>query len=249
MLYATNGTVQELPSNTQFQYWDSQIDFGRAFKVAKIEQQDVVGVRQAPLHEFLVHILLSSVANDPRMVWTSRPRGQAINWVQWGKFCRWFFSKPAIESDRILKDVSGGYVSSYLPQFLAANIISPYAKCYETSSKIDASVFWDYFKFNFSCESTRSDQLPEHWPTPEEMAKYEDIVSKWGDLWGQDNVRQFVSDPPSMSTYAAEVSSKATPAPLDTEPDEATSDSSSSWVVPALAVGAIGVVVFLSTRK
>ena len=266
MLYATNGQVQELPESTTFDFWDHQLDFGRAFKVAKIEQQRALGVRQAPLQEFLVHILLECVAADPRMAWTSRPKGQAVNWVGWGKFCRWIFLKSPLDLDRTLSDVSGGYVSSYFPQFLAFNYTSPFAKCYSTSDRIDKSVFWDYMEFRarppttvnpitgmYECCSERPRDLVElEWValTPEELAKLKEQAEWLGSILGYEKVRKFTDDPPTMAQHASEVSQKASPPqPLDDRELEVENDSgSSSLLVPIVGLGAVGLLLYLAAR-
>jgi len=267
MLYATNGQVQELPANTVFDYWDHQLDFGRAFKVAKIEQQRAIGVREAPLQEFLVHILLECVAADPRMAWTSRPKGQAVNWVGWGKFCRWVLLKSPYDMDRTLSDIRSGYVSSYFPQFLAFNYTSPLAQCYSTSDRIDKSVLWDYMEFKvypkgtvnpitgkYECCSERPGEFVEleQWVTvtPEELAKYGELVAQWQDFWGDDQVKRMTSDPPTMAQHASEVSQKASPPqPLEDQELEAENGSgSSSLLVPIVGLGAVGLLLYLATR-
>lgn len=248
MLFATNGRVQDLPPDTQFEFWDDQMDWGRAFKVAKIQQQDVVGVAAAPAQELMVHLLLQSVANDPCKTFISRPEFQLPDWAQWARFARWFFRLDYPTQEDVLNNIRWGNCGQWLGQFLASNTTAMSESCFESCYTVDKIQFWDFHPWNPEyCGSDR--QLPARLPTtPDELAGAVALAEWLQNMLGPD-AKQFMNNPPQPEDHAQTVMQNASaPPPLqDTVTEDG--DDTSSWLWPAIGLaGALAVGIWLAKR-
>lgn len=239
MLFATNGSVQHLPADTKFVFWDAQVDWGRAFKAAKVQQQAVVGVGASPAQEFMVHLLLEATASDPYKVFTSRPAGQATDWKQWARFAYWFFGLNYGSKEKVMNDIRWGNVGRWFGQFTAANVMAQSEHCFASNASVDAIVFWDFHPWDGQrCMSER--QLPAQWPTPEEMAHIQETVAWLNDTFGTSRANKFMNDPPQASDHAQNVMQNASaPPPLEDAPVDAREDESSNLVPIAAATTAV----------
>lgn len=218
MIYVTNGWAQDLPQTTQFQFWDNQLDWGRAFKIAKIRQNDVLGPSVAPRHEVMVHVLLEVIASDPYKSFTSRPAGREPDWCRWAAFCYWFYRQNMDQSWNTLEQIRTGQIAVWFPAFnaWAADFGSLQNYCCGSNRAVDDTVFWDYHEFDKSkCSSTR--KVPETFPTPEEIAEMVRGGQWLAEMLGSDTTAQnFYDSPPTLEQRAASFdASPPPPAPVD----------------------------------
>jgi hypothetical protein len=251
MLFLTNGNAQDLPSNQQFDFWTTQEEWGRAVKVAKIRQSDVLGPAVAPHYEFNLSILMEAISTDKSFVFTSRPRGQPVDWCRWAQFCQWYFIQTAYDQQVLLDQIRRGESYAWYPTFAgwAGGQGQAARYCCDSDQQVDDTIFWDYHKFNkTTCKSTVI--LPETYPTPDEIAE----MAKWLDWvsykFGPDVAKNLVDSPPTPAQRAATFSPQA-PTPvqdddiekIDDEPAEPAATESSSallWVLGgALGLGLI----------
>jgi len=242
-LYATNGRVQDLPANTQFLFWDNQIDWGRAYKIANIEVQHTWGNQYGfDTNEMYVNLLMDAVLKDPCRTFVSRPSFQAVDWVQWGNFCRWFFSRNILDVEALLTQIRSGNCGYWLGQFLASGTKAVGSYCYTSNDKVDSTIYWGpYFDFDsHKCKSV--EKLPDHWPTPEEIALGEAYANWWNDLLGRNE---------SNSQQLASQTAKHSPPVIEKEGEvvgdkkDAKVDTGLPWGAIALGVFTVGLVATL----
>jgi len=244
MMFVTNGTVQDLPSDQQFAFWDNQLDWGRAYILAKVEQANILGADRAPHYQMIVHILLDVIKEDRWRVFTSRPVGQEPNWCQWAKFCGWFFRHNQDSQEVILNEIRRGEIYSWYTNFSASapGIMIASHKCCGSSEKVSSIVFWDFHEFDRGyCKSKR--KVPETWPTPEEMAKIAALAKWYGDTFGTAQAKNFFESPPTPQQNAATFSPQPPPPVEDVDLGSNTvpSKGSSKSFLPFVVVGALAI--------
>lgn len=245
MLYATNGKTQDLPPGTQFLFWD-QVQWGKAFQIAKVEQNLRMGASVAPRHELDVHLLMESQQQDPYKVFVSRPASQAPDWVAWSSFAWWYFSMDPLSRSSLLGDIHRGQIATWFPAWMQnAHDNLGYKRkggyCY-LPERVDTIVFWDHHEFDKNkCQSTR--RVPPSWPTPEELAQMQ-VASEWlAQVFGGDDdaMQRFVDSPPTASERASATSPTAPPSVDSGEVGGGTDETSGTWI----AIGALGLAVGL----
>jgi len=213
MLYLTNGKAQDLPLNQQFEFWD-QLDWGRAYKLAKIKLAEAVGAAQAPALELKIQVLLDCVGQDPRKAWTSRPMGQAPDWCRWSSFCEWMFRMGRIDEEATWNAIRSGNVAGWYPSY--AQFDSQWTgvqMCCDSNAAVDATVFWDFHEFDRStCQSKR--KVPATMPTPEEIGEAVATIEFLNSIFGTSGAKNFIDNPPSNAERAAAVSAGA-PKPIE----------------------------------
>jgi len=235
-LYATNGRVQDLPANTQFLFWDNQLDWGRAYKIAHIEQQHTWGAEYGfDTNEMYINLLMDVVSTDPCKTFISRPSFQSVDWEQWGAFCRWVFSHNILQVETLLTQIKYGNCGYWLGQFLASKSKAVGSYCYQNNSTVDNTKYWGpHFKFDpHKCQSVS--ELPDHWPTPDEIALGEAYARWWGDILGNDQVQ---------SQKFASQSTKQPPPIIEQEGEVVVGDKKDSKVEDGLPWGVIALGVF-----
>jgi hypothetical protein len=216
MMYATNGKVQDLPSSSQFDFWN-QVDWGIAFNIAKVEQNLLVGADRAPHQELAIQLLLDAVMRDKWSVWKSRPKGQQANWEGWGNFCSYYLRSDVFAQQAMLGEMIRGRVDLWFSRYLASNVKAAGGKCfwYINAPKI---VYWDFHEFDrVECRSIR--KIPPTWPTPQEIAFGQAYAQWWASLLGQNEAQKMVNSPPSAAQRAQAPSSAPQPAPPDLDVD------------------------------
>jgi len=247
MLYATNGTVQDLPQGTQFAFWDNQFDWGRAFKIAKIQQQFVEGVTVAPHLEVEDHTLLELVQNDPCKAFISRPVSQVVDWIQWARFCKWFFRLNRAAREEVMNQMRWGNCGYWLGQFLASGTMADEEGCFTTAAKVDAIVFWDFHEWDYGrCRSKQ--KLLDHWPTPDEIAQYQEFGDWLTSVFGESETKRLADSPPTASQRANVVSSSASPPPEITETGTVSEATTTPYIV-GIGVLAFGAAWLLWTKS
>ncbi len=247
MLFVTNGTTRDLPQDQPFEFWDGQVDWGRAYKIAKIQQSEKMSPAVAPRHDLDVHIMLEAVASDRYKSFTSRPAGEPIAWCRWAEFCRWFFDHDFDNRWYIVNEIRRGEIYRWYPRFAAwADKYGQFARyCCETDKIVDDTIFWD--GHNFDKKYCRSDrQIPATFPTPEEL----EGIAAWGELlggiFGTDEAAKFIDNPPSPAQRAASFDPSPPPSVDDLEtppkaPPPDMSEEDVSWVWGA-AFGGLAIV-------
>lgn len=243
MLYVTNGTVQDLPPNQAFEFWDSQLDWGRAFKLAKIQQSEKMGPDTAPRHEMDVHVLLEAIASDKWKSFTSRPAGQPKNWCRWAEFCRWFFDHGFDQRWYILDEIRRGEINRWYPPFASWKWGRSAHYCCDSDQTVDNTVFWDGHTFDKNyCRSDR--KIPETFPTPEELAGMAAWGNLLGSIFGEDGAKQFMDSPPTHADRATAMRGSSAPEPveIDSEPDEPTNWG--PWILGGMAILTVGLFAF-----
>lgn len=254
MMYLTNGTTQQLPQDQQFDFWKTQLDWGRAIKVAKIRQAEVLGPAVAPHYEFLIQVLLEAISSDPMYAFTSRPRGQSVNWCRWAEFCTWFFGKSTYDQQLVMDQLRRGEVYAWYPEFAGwASQNGAFTRyCCESDQKVDETVFWEFHEFDRQyCKSTRI--VPERFPTPGEIAEFGKMLEWVGYKFGPDVAKNIVDSPPSPAQRAASFKPTRPPSPVDVEglegvdgrnpirSDDDSSSGSYALVFGAIALSVIGI--------
>jgi len=240
MMFLTNGTAQELPQDQQFDFWKTQDDWGRAIKVAKIRQVEVLGPAVAPHYEFLLNVLLEAVSADPRYSFTSRPRGQAVDWCRWAEFCRWFFGHNAYDQQIIMDQLRRGEVYAWYPTFAgwAASDGSFTRYCCESDQKVDQTVFWDFHEFDRKyCQSKRV--VPETFPTPDEIAEFGKLIEWATYKFGPDVTKQLSESPPNAADRSASFQPTSQPTPVEEEEPFGTPTTGSVLAVAGIAAAVV----------
>lgn len=253
MLFLTNGNAQDLPSNQQFDFWTTQEDWGRAVKIAKIRQSEYLGPAIAPHYEFQLGILLEAISTDRAYVFTSRPRGQPVDWCRWAQFCAWYFKQAQYEQQVLLDQIRRAEAYAWYPTFAgwAGGQGMSERYCCGSNQEVDDTIFWDYHKFDRTkCKSTAV--LPETYPTPQEMAEWASMLDWVSYKFGPDVAKKLVDSPPTPAQRAEDFS-PAPPPPVEQDDLEAgaspapESSSTVLWVLGG-AVG-LGLIAMLAMSR
>ena len=242
-LFATNGRVQDLPANTQFKFWDNQSDWGRAYKIAKIELGYAKGFKHIATYETYIHLLLDVISKDPCRTFISRPAYQAKDWAQWGAFCSWFFYKDIIGMDNVLSAIRWGDCGRWLGQFLASGRRAYASNCYWSDEKVDNTIFWDMHDFDQNnCRSIR--QVPPEFPTPAEL----EAMVRLGEYLGSETPKQ-PFEKPNMNRLVSQTTLDAPPEiEMDSEDEKFVVKYAKPIAVGAVVFAAVSVFVYLVMR-
>lgn len=250
MLFATNGKVQDLPADTQFEFWDSQSEFGRAYKIGKLMLQERLGPAGAYNHDYLIHLILIEARTEPYRVFVSRPVGQPVDWQEWARFCYWFFGFDFWQQEQVYRDMSQGNIGVWFGSFLAARdqrrFYGPFyiMDCLKDDASVDATQVWDCHEFEGAdCASKR--KVPTEYLTPEE------VQEKWGWLISllqdENKAKQLWGGSMTAADHAAEIKKGKVP-PLDEgviEPDATGETSLLPWLLLA-GLGGLGLYLVVS---